>query len=85
MRGIDTSKCDTVTDADKKGWQRFGYLDANLPPLRAEVYESKIACGGAVHADGSAEIEEMTWLQKRLKVLKGLEESKKTSDAVCRV
>ncbi len=60
-------------------------MDANLPPLRAEVYESKIACGGAVHADGSAEIEEMTWLQKRLKVLKGLEESKKTSDAVCRV
>lgn len=86
LRGIDTAKCDTVTDADKKGWQRFGYLNANLPPLRAEVYESKTACGGAVRAAvGSAELEEMAWLEKRLKVLKGLEESKKASGAVCRV
>jgi hypothetical protein len=81
LRGIDTSKCDIVTDADKKGWQRFGYLNANIPPLRAEVYESKTACGGAV----AAELEEMTWLEKRLKVMKGLEESKKASGAVCRV
>eukprot|EP00802_Teleaulax_amphioxeia_P009771 Tamp_09792.p2 GENE.Tamp_09792~~Tamp_09792.p2 ORF type:complete len:240 (-),score=46.28 Tamp_09792:1160-1879(-) len=71
LRGIDTTNC--PKEADKKGWQKFGFTHERLPPLSDEdVVGTRI----------SKLEDEIAYDEHRIKVLKEFERSKKASEKV---